>query len=146
MKFWHIGILTPDVEKTLDALCAMSGGRRGVWQIGEIEFPSSEMITGSGGRLKTAVGRMGGIVYELIQPLDEHSFHAAALKRRGPGLHHAAYVCGEELDADVASCIAAGAQIVWEARHGEEHVCYLEAKDGGSVLELINICPPMPEE
>jgi catechol 2,3-dioxygenase-like lactoylglutathione lyase family enzyme len=146
MKFWHTGILTPDIEKTLDALCAFPGVRRDAWTMMEIEFKPSEMLAGTGGRLKTAMGRVGGIVYELLEPLDDASYHAQAMKAHGPGFHHAAYICEEDMDASVASLTAAGARVVWEVRHGEEHVCYLEAADGGSVWEIINRCPFMPEE
>lgn len=146
MTFWHIGILTPDIGKTLDTLCAMPGTHRDDWSIMEIDFPPSEMRTGAGGKLKAAMGRVGGIVYELLEPLDAHSYHAAALKKRGPGFHHAAYVCGDDLAATVSSCIDAGARIVWEAQHGGEHVYYLESADGGSIFELINNCPFIPGE
>jgi hypothetical protein len=146
MKFWHIGILTPNIEQTLETMLAVPGARRDAWAFGEVEFSQAEMLTGKGGRLKTAMGRMGGVVYELLEPMDEHSYHAETLKQRGPGFQHAAYVCEEDLDEVVASCIAAGAHMVWEAQHGNEHVCYLEAADGGSVWEFINCCPFMPEE
>jgi hypothetical protein len=80
MKFWHVGILTPDIEKTLSILQPLNDG----WSHAELEFLPSEMIVGSGGRLKTAMGQGSGIVYELIQPMDDISFHAAALKKEAP--------------------------------------------------------------
>lgn len=145
MELWHMGILTPDIDQTLDTICAVPGADRSAWTLGEIAFSPDEMVTGEGGRLKTAFGRMGGVAVELLEPLDERSYHAAALKKRGPGFHHAAYVCGNELDAVIDAALAAGARIVWEARHGDEHVCYMESADGGSVFEYINVCPFMPE-
>lgn len=146
MKFWHIGILTPSIEKTLDTLCAIPGVTRSAWTINEIEFSPSEMIVGKGGRLRTAMGRVSGIVYELIEPMDEHSYHAAELQRKGPGLHHAAYVCEGNQDAIVESYKASGSQMVWEAQHGTEHVCYMEAADGSTIWEFINTLPFMPED
>jgi hypothetical protein len=146
MQFWHIGILTGDIEKSLDAFAAVPGVCRESWTIGEIEFPPSEMLVGSGGRLRTAMGRIGGVVYELIQPMDEGSYHAAELKKRGPCLHHAAYVCEDSQDEIVASIRDAGGRTVWEARHGSEHVFYMESADGSTVWEIINCCPFVPED
>jgi catechol 2,3-dioxygenase-like lactoylglutathione lyase family enzyme len=145
MTFWHTGILTPDIDRTLTTLCAIPGADRARWTVFEAEFPQSEMVTGNGGRLKIAFGRVGGVVHELIEPLDGTSYHAQTLKRRGPGYNHAAYICGDGLDAAIAACLAAGGRIVWEARHGDERACYVESSDGGSMLELINVCPFMPE-
>jgi catechol 2,3-dioxygenase-like lactoylglutathione lyase family enzyme len=145
MEFWHIGILTPDIEKTLDTICAIPGVRRDTWTLGEVEFAPSEMRVGVGGRLKTAMGRVCGIVYELIQPMDKYSYHAQELKIKGPCIHHTAYVCEDNLDAAVASIKAAGGRTVWEAQHGSEHVYYLEPADGSSVWELINCCPFIPK-
>jgi catechol 2,3-dioxygenase-like lactoylglutathione lyase family enzyme len=145
MTFWHVGILTPDIEKTLGTLCAVPGCSRDKWTVLEVDFAPSDMVAGAGGKLKIAFGRMGSIVHELIEPLDETSYHAQALRQRGPGYNHTAYVCGDGLDAVIASCVASGARIVWEARHGDEHACYVESADGGSLWELINVCPFMPE-
>lgn len=146
MEFWHAGIITADVEKTLDTLCAMPGVERKDWSVFDMEFKPSEMLTGTGGKLKVAAGRVNGIIHELIQPLDEHSYHAAVLKNRGTGFHHAAYVCEKNHQEVVASCLAAGGRIVWEALHEGEHVTYLESADGGSVWEIINVRPVMPGE
>jgi len=146
VKFWHIGMLTEDIDKTLETFFAFPGTRREAWTRGEMEFAASEMLMGTGGRLKTAMGRLGGIAYELIQPLDEHSYHASALRERGPCIHHAAYICEEDQDEVVSSLLAAGGRMVWEARHGAEHVCYVEAAEGRTVWEIINRCPFMPGE
>lgn len=146
MKHWHIGILTLDIDKTLDFFCSVPGANRESWTLGEVEFSSSEMIVGDGGKLRTAMGRLDGIVYELIQPMDNGSYHAQKLKARGPGLHHSAYICEENQDEIVAAVKATGGRVVWEVQHGNEHAYYLESSDGGTVWEIINCCPFMPEE
>ena len=145
MNFWHNGVLTPDIDKTIEFLCAASGSERDKWTIMEIEFPSSRMVTGDGGKLRVAFGRVGGIVIELLQPLDSESYHAKALKSRGPGFHHKAYICEENMDSTIATLLETGARKVWEFRHENEHACYIEAADGNVVLEIINNCPFMPE-
>jgi hypothetical protein len=42
--------------------------------------------------LKIAFGVLGGVLLELLQPLDDHSPHAAFLAEHGEGLHHLAFL------------------------------------------------------
>jgi len=145
VKFWHNGVLTPDIDKTIDFFCAADGTPREKWTIMEIEFPQSKMSAGDGGKLRAAFGRVGGIVVELLQPLDSCSYHAKALKTRGAGFHHNSYICEDGIDSAIAALLACGGRIVWEFRSGDEHACYIEAAEGNAVLEIINCCPFMPE-
>ena len=146
MKFWHNGILTADLDKTIDFLSAATGAPRDKWTIMEAEFPQSEMLTGGGGKLRIGFGRVGGVVTELLQPLDDSSYHAIALKARGPGFQHCAYICEDDQDEVISALVNAGGRIVWDFRHEDDHACYIEASDGNAVLEIINHCPFMPEE
>ena len=145
MEHWHIGILTPSIEKSLDLLCGMPDTQREGWTTNEIEFLASDMIVGDGGRLRIAMGRIGGIVYELIQPIDDCSYHAKAMNLRGPGIHHSAYFCDDNHQNDIVKNLkAGGGRVVWEAKHKEEHVYYIELHDG-TIWEIINCCPFMPD-
>jgi hypothetical protein len=144
VKHWHIGILTPDIDGSVDAICAMFGSSRENWTFTELEFSDAEMVFGDGGKLRAAIGRAGGIVYEFLQPMDDRSYHAKAMKSRGPGIHHSAYICEDDQDAQVNAMKASGARNVWEARHGDEHVYYLEFPDK-TIWEIINRCSFMPD-
>lgn len=144
MEFWHNGILTPDIDKTISFLNAASGTSRDIWTIMEAEFPQSKMTSGNGGILRIAFARIGGVVIELLQPLDDSSYHARVLKARGPGFHHNAYICEKNMDETLADLYAAGGRPVWEFLNGDEHACYVEAAGGDVVLEIINHCPFMP--
>ena len=146
MRYWHVGILTEDAEGAARAFCAVQGTPLENWRFAEVEFAQSEMRIGDGGRLKSAVGRVGGLVYEFLQPLDDCSYHAQVLRARGPGLHHAAYICEEDQAETVEALLAAGWRTVWEAQHGGEHVCYLEAPGEAAVWEIVNCCPFLPGE
>ena len=145
MKFWHNGVLTPDIDKTIDFLCATSGSTREKWTIFEVEFPQEKMTAGDGGKLRVAFARVGDIVIELLQPLDELSYHAKALAKRGPGFHHNAYIYDSGMDDIINALLAEGGRKVWEFRDGNDHSCYVEAAGGNLVLELNNHCPFMPE-
>lgn len=145
MKYWHTGFLSRDVEKTVSYFCSLPGVSKDDWTIFEVCFEQNEMVVGNGGPLKVAMGRVGGIGYEIIEPLDEKSYHGEQLKKHGPLLHHIAYVCEEDQQEAVRSMLADGGEIVWEAvRRGpeqEEHVYYIRSERNGFIYELLNCCP-----
>ena len=146
MKFWHNGILTVDLEKTIEFLGAAGGMPREKWTIMEAEFRQANMLAGDGGKLRIAFGRVGGIVTELLQPQDATSYHAKALKARGPGYQHCAYICEDDQEEVISELQKTGGRIVWDFKNGNERACYVESADGSAVLEIINHCPFMPEE
>ena len=45
--------------------------------------------------LRIAFGALGGVLLELLQPLDDRSPHAEFLRDRGEGLHHLAYLVAD---------------------------------------------------
>ena len=45
--------------------------------------------------LRIAFGALGGVVLELLEPLDDRSPHAAFLAEHGEGMHHLAFVVAD---------------------------------------------------
>ncbi len=56
--------------------------------------------------LKIAFGVLGGVLLELLEPLDDRSPHAEFLAERGEGMHHLAYLV-EDFDRQLAAVRAA---------------------------------------
>jgi methylmalonyl-CoA/ethylmalonyl-CoA epimerase len=56
--------------------------------------------------LKASFGVLGGIIVELLEPLDDRSPHAEFLAEHGEGLHHLAYLV-TDFDAQLAAARAA---------------------------------------
>jgi methylmalonyl-CoA/ethylmalonyl-CoA epimerase len=56
--------------------------------------------------LKIAFGQLGGVLLELLEPLDDRSPHAEFLAERGEGIHHLAYVVAD-FDDQIAAIRAA---------------------------------------
>ena len=56
--------------------------------------------------LKIVFGQLGGVLLELLQPLDDRSPHAEFLAERGEGMHHLAYVVAD-FDDQLAAMRAA---------------------------------------
>ena len=140
MKIWHVGILTEDLEKTLKTYGVIPGADRDSWQIGEMTFAPEAMRVGAGGTLKFAMCSIGGIFCEFIEPITKTSYHYQELKSKGPGIHHIAYSCVDDMEEVLEALLAKGGRVVWEIQR-KEHVCYVELPDEGTILEIIDIDP-----
>ena len=138
MKIWHIGVLTENLEKTLEAYGAIPGVNRDEWRTGEMTFGPEAMRVGEGGTLKFAMCAIGGVTYEFLEPLTESSYQYQELKKKGPGIHHIAYSCKDDMEEVLASLLAQGGRVVWEIQR-REHVCYVELPGEGAILEIINL-------
>ena len=138
MKLWHIGVLTEDLEKAIGTFGAIPGTKRDAWRIGEMTFTPEDMRVSTGGTLKFAMCEIGGVSYELIEPLTESSYHFQELKKKGPGIHHIAYTCKEDMREALSALLEKGGRVVWEIQR-KEHVCYVALPDEGMILELIDI-------
>ena len=147
MFHWHIGVLTNSIDSSMKALQGL-GVDTSRWLFCIADFSGDQTAVGTSGKLRSAVGRIGGVVYEFLEPLDDRSLQAAELKKKGPGIHHTAYVCDgyDDLERTVSEYLAAGGKKIWEVWHGAEHAYYVQAADGSMIIELINCCPFMPEE
>jgi methylmalonyl-CoA/ethylmalonyl-CoA epimerase len=60
--------------------------------------------------LKIAFGALGGVVIELLQPLDDRSPHAEFLATRGEGMHHLAFLV-TDLDQELAAAREANPEL-----------------------------------
>ena len=143
MKFWHVGVITANINEAIRSLSGASEYEESSWEIFDVDFPDNEMKTGAGGKLRAAFGHVGGVPFEILQPLDNASYHAQQLETRGAGLHHCAYICEDDYQETVSGLVAAGGSVVWAAKHGKERPCYIETN--GMVLEIIN-CSPFAQE
>jgi methylmalonyl-CoA/ethylmalonyl-CoA epimerase len=56
--------------------------------------------------LKIAFGALGGVLLELLEPLDDQSPHAEFLAERGEGMHHLAFLVAD-FDEQLAAARAA---------------------------------------
>lgn len=141
MKLIHIGVLTHSLERSIHSFQSVPGWEEVEWLIREVAFPPEAILTGKGGHMRTAIAELGGIAYELIQPLDPTSYHAEELRKKGECLHHVAFMCLENQQEVVESQLKRGGKIVWEAQLGQKHPIYVESPDGKQVWELINYIP-----
>lgn len=88
----EICIVTPDVERTATGLLRTGIGP---WRILELNPQNCVEQTYRGKpvpfSIRIAFAQSGRVIFELMQPLDNHSIFAEHLKTKGEGLHHVAF-------------------------------------------------------
>ena len=96
--------------------------------------------------LRVAFGALGGILLELLEPLDGNSPHAEFLASRGEGLHHMAYLV-EDFDVQLAAIRAAdpAAELLIDGTGPGNPVRWVYLDGGGpargTVIELLERSP-----
>jgi methylmalonyl-CoA/ethylmalonyl-CoA epimerase len=123
----HVAIAVPSIATVLPLFEALTGSKGSAPE--RVDTQGVELVfVGSGpGRL------------ELIEPLSAESPVARFLERRGPGLHHIAYLV-PSLEPALERLAAAGIQPIAEPRQGAHgrRVVFMHPKTAGGVLvELV---------
>jgi Glyoxalase/Bleomycin resistance protein/Dioxygenase superfamily len=94
--------------------------------------------------LRIAFGALGGVLLELLEPLDDLSPHAEFLASRGEGLHHLAFLVPDfdEQLAAVRGSPPAGLLIDGTGPGNPVRWAYVEADAArGTVTELLELSP-----
>jgi methylmalonyl-CoA/ethylmalonyl-CoA epimerase len=96
--------------------------------------------------LRIAFGALGGVLLELLEPLDDRSPHAEFLASHGEGLHHFAFLV-EDFDRQLAAVRGDGASpadllIDGTAPGNPVRWAYVDAGNvHGTVIELLERTP-----
>jgi methylmalonyl-CoA/ethylmalonyl-CoA epimerase len=95
--------------------------------------------------LRIAFGALGGVLLELLEPLDDRSPHAEFLSEHGEGLHHFAYLVAD-FDEQLAAIRAAHPDlsllIDGTGPGSPARWAYLDASTArGTVIELLERTP-----
>jgi glyoxalase/bleomycin resistance protein/dioxygenase superfamily protein len=96
--------------------------------------------------LRIAFGALGGVLLELLEPLDDRSPHAEFLASRGEGLHHLAFLVPDfdEQLAAVRGSPPAEADLLIDGTGPGNPVrwAYVDASAArGTVTELLELSP-----
>lgn len=138
IKFWHVGVIVKNVEKAMEFYKLMPDSSK--WIVTEVEAPKEAAIFGDTGfKVKIAIGKIGGIGYELIEPLDKDSFQAKFLAASGEGIHHVSYLLGNKYQEVVDKLLAEGNKMISAFEMpGNMKVSFIEAKNGAMIFELLS--------
>lgn len=133
----QIGIVVRDLEATMGKYTDEYG--IGPWQVQDVDSGDVQDLREYGERpehsWRVAVAGIGGIQWELIQPLDDRGMYARFLAEKGPGVHHIA-VAAANFEESVAEA-ERGPGLVGSGRLGGTRVAYLGTdRDLGVILEI----------
>jgi 4-hydroxyphenylpyruvate dioxygenase-like putative hemolysin len=140
----HVGVIVKDIDSTIELLTAICS--LGPWNTYEFKPHKDEMAVGSPPHLKVAHAKLGSaIALELLQPLDEESYHAKALRANGEGVDHIAYSTSD-YDAVVSELLERGGKMLVAGLFKGKHWCYIDSQPGGIVLDLLEGVSPWKDE
>lgn len=98
--------------------------------------------------MSLALADVGGMMYELIEPVQGPNSYAAFLDEHGEGLHHFGYFV-DDLDVEIKNMQAKGYALLQSGRgigtKGEGGYAYFETERAlGCIVEAIELPPEMP--
>ena len=141
-KFLHACIIVKDMDKAIERFKALGVGPFPPFLGG----PEGESFTGKTVRgeaidydmdLRLAEGGMGGVGFELIQPLSDRSVYAEFLEEKGEGMHHLAFLV-DDLDKEIAELTEKGFKVIQTGARTQGKFAYFDVYEaGGFAVELI---------
>ena len=141
MKMKHIGFIVYDVTKTAKKLEYIFG--TGSWSEIIAEPPRLHDVTVHGKKVshsfKYALGDIGDMVVELLQPLKGESVYVEYLRDKGEGFHHISMSVSneEELKEVLKKLKSRGAEVIQTGKFGTGvGYYYVDLKQVGLILEL----------
>jgi methylmalonyl-CoA/ethylmalonyl-CoA epimerase len=149
----QIGIVVRDLDATLRRYVDDFG--IGPWQVQEFdpesakdmrEYGQSVERSGRGAVTRFATTMIGGVMWELIEPLDEDSLWARFLAEKGEGVHHIA-VATPNFDGAVAEQAERGNELVLSGTFSGIDLAYLPTdRDLGVITEIFSGMPDAESE
>ena len=138
----QLGIIVRDLEATVRRYEDDYG--IGPWEFHQIELGEANDCREYGEPVersnRIAVAMVGGVMWELIEPLDEDGVWARFLAEKGEGVHHVAVAT-----PDFGETIARAKhedKVLLSAKHSGVDVAYLDTRhDLGTVLEVFSGFP-----
>ena len=139
----QIGIVVRDLDATLR--CFSEGFGIGPWQVFEVTPENAPDLRHDGEPLKastrSAIAMVGGVMWEVSQPLDGHGIVARFLAERGEGVHHIA-VTTPDFRGAVAEQLRRGETLPLSGSFAGVEVAYLPTdRTLGVLLEVFSGLP-----
>ena len=145
-ELFHIGWVVRDCAAAQRELSARLGAGPFVSMGQEARFDKA-LVHGKPTpfALRVAFGALGGILIELLEPLDDKSPHAEFLDSHGEGMHHLAYLV-PDFDEQLAAVRAArpAADLLIDGTGPGNPVRWVYVDGGavrGTVIELLERTP-----
>jgi methylmalonyl-CoA/ethylmalonyl-CoA epimerase len=139
-RFMHACVVVKDIEKAIQHFDKLEVGPFPVFLGGPGMAFAGKTVRGKqvdyDMDLRLAKSQLGGIGFELIQPLKGETVYTEFLKQHGEGLHHLAFGV-EDFDAEVADMEKRGFRVVQTGAMPNSRWAYFDTdKVGGMLIEL----------
>ena len=141
-KFLHACVIVKDIDKAMAHFKSLSvgpfpplvGGPEGTPATGKtVRGESSDYDMD----LRLAEGGMGGVGFELIQPLKGESIYDEFLAEKGEGIHHLAFLV-DDLDKEIAEMAKRGFKVLQTGARPQGKWAYFDTDTiGGCIVELV---------
>ncbi len=143
----QLGIVVRDLEATVRRYEEDYG--IGPWQFQQIDLGEEHDYREHGEPTersnRVATATVGGVMWELIEPLDEDGIWARFLAEKGEGVHHVA-VATLDFDETVARAERKDG-VMLSCKHSGIDIAYLDTlRDLGVVLEIFSGTPGSEQE
>jgi hypothetical protein len=117
----------------------------GPWEIYEFNPETVENMKANGESVasswRLALAQVGGVMWELIEPLDGHSIYAEFLAEHGEGVHHVG-MAGTTFERTLAEFDSEGRAPLMSGRYRGFDFAYLPtATDMGVATEIFSAVP-----
>ena len=140
-KFHHASVMVKDMDKAIKFYEALGIGPFPP-TIGPEGVPlSGQTVRGEKSDymmdLRYAEGGVGGLKFELVQPLEGESIYKEFLEKKGEGIHHIAFTV-DDLDTEIAKMAERGFKVLQTGQTSRGKFAYFDTdKVGGVVIELV---------
>lgn len=148
--FEHLGIYVKNLEKAVRSLSQLP--ECGKWHYVDFDFSKETYEVGSMYKLRAAYSNIGGIEYEVLEPIKDPEGKMGThmtdfVEKHGEGLHHVAYTFQKEEDYDEAArvMIEQGGKVIMKCelmefegtlRAQKTKGYYIRPVDSGMIYEL----------
>ena len=139
-RFMHACVVVNDIEKAIQHFDKLEVGPFPAFLGGPGMAFAGKTVHGKkvdyDMDLRLAKSQLGGIGFEVIQPLMGETVYTEFLKQHGEGLHHLAFGV-EDFDAEVADMEKRGFKVVQTGAMPNSRWAYFDTdKVGGMLIEL----------
>ena len=139
----HVGVIVKDIDTPMDFLSSIwpIGPQETKWGLGtkgviKCTPTKDEVLAGETFKLQFRWAKVGPIIVDLIEPLDENSLWAQFLKTTGGGAHHIA-LSVSNFDGWVSTLQKQGARMLTGMPLGGKRWAYFDLGPGGFILEIV---------
>ncbi|MFQ3294626.1 MAG: methylmalonyl-CoA/ethylmalonyl-CoA epimerase [Natrialbaceae archaeon] len=145
----QIGIVVEDLDDGMERYGAILGLTE--WEVYRFEPPTLTKTTLRGEEhdysMKLALGFIGEMMMELIEPMEGESLYTEHLEEQGEGLHHIACFAFEDPHGVVEEFEDAGMPVVQSGNFGGTRYWYFDTTDvlNGVIFETGANVDSMPE-